>query len=233
VRRRASVHAFGVRYGIRAFSASRSRTGDGMRDSLAAMHPPEASMRTLVLFALAVALAGCQRHEPEPAANPAETTPGAQTPPPEATQPSTATPGGATNTSNANTPTPEPAVPTGSDLGVAESADHGKYVVDGTGKTVYMLDKDNATTSTCHDACATEWPPLLAKNGTPKAMDPSLDDGAISVIQRKDGTQQVAYGGHPLYHYAKDTAAGQLNGAGKRDEFGNWSLLGPEGQAAK
>jgi len=192
-------------------------------------------MRTLVLLALAVALAGCQRHESEPAANTAETTPGAQTPPPEATQPSTATPGGATNTSSANAPqpTPEPAVPTGSDLGVAESADHGKYVVDGTGKTVYMLDKDNATTSTCHDACATEWPPLLAQNGTPKAMDPSIDDGSITVIQRKDGTQQVAYDGHPLYHYSKDTAAGQLNGAGKSDEFGNWSLLTAEGQAAK
>jgi predicted lipoprotein with Yx(FWY)xxD motif len=223
--------AFGVRFGIRAFSASRSRIGDGMRDSLAAMHSSEASMRTLVLLALAVTLAGCQRHESEPAANTADTTPGAQTPPPEATQPATAAPGGATNTSSANAP--EPAVPTGSDLGTAESADHGKYVVDGTGKTVYMLDKDNATTSTCHDACATEWPPLLAQNGTPKAMDPSIDDGTISVIQRKDGTQQVAYGGHPLYHYSKDTAAGQLNGAGKNDEFGNWSLLGPDGKAAR
>jgi len=192
-------------------------------------------MRTLVLLALAVALAGCQRHEQEPAANAAETMPGAQTPPPEATQPAAASPGGATNTSNANAPqpTPEPAVPTGSDLGVGDSADHGKYVVDGTGKTVYMLDKDNATTSTCHDACETEWPPLLAQNGTPKAMDPSLDDADISVIQRKDGTQQVAYAGHPLYHYAKDLAAGQLNGAGKSDEFGNWSALSPDGQKTK
>lgn len=191
-------------------------------------------MRTLVLIAFAVALVGCQRHESaesnEPANN-AETTPGAQTPPPEATQPPTATPGGASNTSTANAGT-EPMVPTGSDLGVGQSADHGKYLVDGTGKTVYMLDKDNATTSTCQNACATEWPPLLAQNGTPKAMDPSMDDSAITVIQRNDGTQQVAYDGHPLYHYSKDTAAGQLNGAGKDDEFGHWSLLTPEGQPA-
>ena len=191
-------------------------------------------MRTFVLLALVVALAGCQRHESEPAANTAATTPGAQTPPPEATQPSTAAPGGS-NTSSANAPqaAPAPAVPTGSDLGVADSAEHGKYLVDGTGKTVYMLDKDNATTSTCHDACETEWPPLLAQNGTPKAMDPSLNDADVSVIQRKDGTQQVAYAGHPLYHYSKDLAAGQLNGAGKSDEFGNWSALTPGGQKAK
>lgn len=189
-------------------------------------------MRTLVLLALAVALVGCQRHESTESNNTAATTPGAQTPPPEATQPPTATPGGASNTSTANAQGTEPAVPTGSDLGVGESADHGKYVVDGTGKTVYMLDKDNATTSTCQNACATEWPPLLAQNGTPKAMDPAIDDSAITVMQRNDGTQQVAYGGHPLYHYSRDTAAGQLNGAGKDDEYGHWSLVTPEGQSA-
>lgn len=194
-------------------------------------------MRTAVLLAFAITLVGCQRHEPTDSSQPADTaatTPGAQTPPPEATQPPAAAPGGATNTSAANAPSQDmpPQAPTGSDLGVGQSADHGKYLVDGTGKTVYMLDKDNATTSTCHDACASEWPPLLAQNATPKTMDPSLDDSSISVIQRKDGTQQVAYQGHPLYHYSQDTAAGQLNGAGKSDQFGHWSLLTPEGQPA-
>jgi predicted lipoprotein with Yx(FWY)xxD motif len=193
-------------------------------------------MRTIALLAFAVVLAGCQRHEPTDSSQPANTaatTPGAQTPPPEATQPPTASPGGATNTSAANAPQDtQPQAPAGSDLGVGQSADHGKYLVDGTGKTVYMLDKDNATTSTCQNACATQWPPLLAQNGTPKGMDPSVDDSEISVIQRNDGTQQVAYAGHPLYHYSQDTAAGQLNGAGKEDEFGHWSLLTPEGKAA-
>ena len=185
-----------------------------------------------VMLAPAVVLVGCQRNEPAESgqpANTAATTPGAQTPPPEATQPPTAGPAAEDNTSAANMPAQ---APTGSDLGVAQSADHGKYVVDGTGKTVYMLDKDNATTSTCQEACATQWPPLLAQNGTPKAMDPALDDSAITVIQRKDGTQQVAYGGHPLYHYAQDTAAGQLNGAGKEDPYGHWAVVTPEGQAA-
>ena len=192
-------------------------------------------MRTAILLAFAVALVGCQRHqEPTDASQPASTaatTPGAQTPPPEATQPPTAGPGSEDNMSAANMPQPE--APQGFDIGVGQSAEHGRYLVDGTGKTVYMLDKDTATTSTCHDACATQWPPLLAQNGTPKGMDPSIDESAISVIQRKDGSQQVAYGGHPLYHYQQDTAAGQLNGAGKEDQFGHWSVLTPEGQPAK
>ncbi|HSR64057.1 MAG TPA: hypothetical protein VLM17_00410 [Xanthomonadaceae bacterium] len=187
---------------------------------------------TLALLAIAIGTAatGCKREAPaggnEPAATAtAATTPGAQAPPPAATQP----PASAENGMPSAAQSGMPATENGFDLDVAESADHGKYIVDGTGKTVYMLAKDNGTTSTCQNACATEWPPLLAQ-GEPKTMDPELSDGDIGVIQRGDGTQQVTFAGHPLYHYARDTAAGQLNGAGKHDEFGDWSLLSPEGK---
>ena len=181
-----------------------------------------------VAMALTLCTSACKREEPTDAGQPASTaatTPGAQTPPPEATQPSPAP----DNAPPAATQPDVPAVPNGFDLNVAQSAEHGAYLVDGTGKTVYMLAKDAGGTSTCQGACATQWPPLLAQ-GEPKGMDPSLNDGDIGVIQRGDGTQQVTYAGHPLYHYAMDTAAGQLNGAGKHDQFGNWSALSPEGQ---
>ncbi|MGN6513395.1 MAG: hypothetical protein ACTHKZ_07475 [Lysobacteraceae bacterium] len=188
-----------------------------------------------VALAIVLCAGGCKRGEPTDASQPADTaatTPGAQTPPPEATQP----PASATGSSGTNAGTPpsatEPGMPTppnGYDIGVAKSADHGEYLVDGTGKTVYMLARDSSTTSTCQGPCTTEWPPLLAQ-GEPKTMDPALSDGDVGVIQRGDGTQQVTFAGHPLYHYAKDTAAGQLNGAGKHDAYGDWSLLSPEGQ---
>lgn len=184
-----------------------------------------------VAITIAMSATACKRHEPTDASQPASATatvPGAQTPPPEATQPPTTPATRDRNVAPAATQPEQPAVPNGFDLGVAQSADHGKYLVDGTGKTVYMLARDSSTTSTCHEGCATEWPPLIAR-GQPKVMDPSLDDSAVGVIQRKDGSQQVTYGGHPLYHYTQDTAAGQLNGAGKHDEYGDWSLLTPEG----
>lgn len=182
---------------------------------------------TLLAAAMALALgaSGCKRGEPtdaSEAASTAATTPGAQTPPPEATQP----PASSTTMPPA---AGVPATANGFDLDVAQSKDHGQYLVDGTGKTVYMLAKDSATTTTCQGACATEWPPLLAQ-GEPKTMNPALSDGDVGVIQRGDGTQQVTFAGHPLYHYAKDTAAGQLNGAGQHDQFGDWSLLSPEGK---
>lgn len=191
-----------------------------------------AARPALLALAIVCVLGACNRDQPtdssQPAADTAATTPGAQTPPPEAINPPTVATD-ATNTPPAATQPGEPITPNGADLGLAESAEHGRYLVDATGKALYMLEQDSNGTSTCHDACATEWPPLLAQQGTPRTLDPSLDDGAVGVIQRKDGTQQVTFNGHPLYHFAQDTAAGQINGAGREDPFGEWYLLGPEG----
>jgi predicted lipoprotein with Yx(FWY)xxD motif len=36
--------------------------------------------------------------------------------------------------------------------------------------------------------------------------------GELTLITRDDGTKQVAYKGVPLYHFAQDTAAGDING---------------------
>jgi predicted lipoprotein with Yx(FWY)xxD motif len=119
---------------------------------------------------------------------------------------------------------------TGADLGVANSADHGKYLVDATGRTLYILQKDSTGASSCYDACSTQWPPLLAPKGKPKALDPSIQGNAIVNIQRTDGSVQVTYHGHPLYHYAQDQAAGQINGAGVKDQFGEWYLVTPAGE---
>lgn len=133
-------------------------------------------------------------------------------------------------------PTPPPAVPdqpnrTGADLGVAQSAQYGRYLVDATGKSLYLLEKDADGTSTCHDACARAWPPLLASQGMPKALDPSLAQASIGTTPRNDGTTQVTFNGHPLYHYAQDQAAGQVNGQGVSDEYGEWHLVTPQGGA--
>ena len=128
-------------------------------------------------------------------------------------------------------PTPSPSVPdqpnqTGADLGVSKSAQHGDYLVDATGKALYTLDKDGKDTSTCHDACARAWPPLLGSQGAPRALE-GVAQAKIGTFARRDGMVQVTYDGRPLYHFEGDRAAGQLNGHGKTDEFGNWQLAKP------
>ena len=62
--------------------------------------------------------------------------------------------------------------------------------------TLYVFDKDAAGSgkSVCNGPCATNWPPLMgatAPAGT-----------GYSVIQRDDGSSQIAYKGKPLYYWA-------------------------------
>jgi len=172
-------------------------------------------------LALIAGICGCKQYDsPTTQASPASN----------ASMPSTTT--GATGTPGPGAPSAVPDQPSqsGADLGVANSADYGKYLVDATGKSLYVLEKDSKGASSCYDACSTKWPPLLSPNGTPKALDPSIQANAIVNIQRTDGNVQVTYQGHPLYHYVEDASAGQLNGQGVKDQFGEWYLVTPEGK---
>jgi len=92
------------------------------------------------------------------------------------------------------------------------STTKGTYMTDIAGKTLYTFDNDNATpgASSCTGTCAANWPPYTV---APNADTSSLPSN-VTVITRPDGSSQYAYNGKPLYYYAKDTAAGQLNGDG-------------------
>jgi len=125
---------------------------------------------------------------------------------------------------------PEQPNTTGADVGVAQSAQYGAYLVDATGRALYVLDRDKQGESSCYDACAAAWPPLLASQGSPRALDPALNQNALTAIRRRDGDAQVTYHGHPLYHEAND-AIGQINGHGVSDDFGKWALVSPSGAA--
>jgi len=177
--------------------------------------------QVLIALALVAAMAGCKQYDsPTTQSSPASS----------ASAPSANT--GATGTPGPAAPNAVPDQPnqSGADLGVANSADYGKYLVDATGKSLYLLEKDSKGASSCYDACSTKWPPLLSPGGTPKALDPSIQANAIVNIQRTDGNVQVTYQGHPLYHYVEDTSAGQLNGQGVKDQFGEWYLVTPAGK---
>jgi predicted lipoprotein with Yx(FWY)xxD motif len=68
------------------------------------------------------------------------------------------------------------------------------------------MDKSN-----CYDQCAINWPPLLVAQGeTPTAGDGVT--GKLDVIDRTDGTKQVAYNGMPLYYWFKDVVPGDATG---------------------
>ena len=90
-----------------------------------------------------------------------------------------------------------------------------------------MLAADKMMASTCYGACASVWPPL-AVIGTPKA-GPGVQASLLGTTKRTNGSAEVTYNGHPLYHYAGDTPPGATNGQ-NIDEFGAlWHVLSANG----
>lgn len=87
------------------------------------------------------------------------------------------------------------------------AAGHGPLSAE-NGMTLYTFDNDSAGTSNCYDSCAVSWSPYLAAAGAAAPAD------GFSTVQRRDGTQQWAKDGAPLYFWAGDAAPGDTNGDG-------------------
>ncbi len=93
----------------------------------------------------------------------------------------------------------------------SENADLGTILTTFDGYTLYTFDNDTGGVSTCTDACASLWPPLVIP-GTPTAGEGV--SGTLDVVARDDGTTQVTYDGKPLYMYSGDPSPGDTNGDG-------------------
>jgi predicted lipoprotein with Yx(FWY)xxD motif len=104
---------------------------------------------------------------------------------------------------------------------VAQNAKLGNIFTDAKGMTVYAWTKDTANTSNCTGGCLAAWPPLVA-SGT--VTLPNGVAGTLGTITRSDGTVQVTYNTMPLYHFAKDKAAGDTTGQGVG---GVWFVVPP------
>jgi predicted lipoprotein with Yx(FWY)xxD motif len=104
----------------------------------------------------------------------------------------------------------------------------GKILVNSKGRTLYMFQADQGTTSACNDACAVNWPPL--ENAAPKAGK-AAKSSLLTTSTRADGKTQVVYNGHPLYTFQADTKAGNTNGQGVNAFGGLWYATSPAGNA--
>jgi predicted lipoprotein with Yx(FWY)xxD motif len=89
---------------------------------------------------------------------------------------------------------------------------------------VYTLSGDHAgwsawgRRSACHGECAVFWPPVLT-SGWPEA-GPGVDQRAIGIIVRRNGSEQVTYHGRPLYFFNKDAYFGGASPVGTQGIYG-------------
>jgi predicted lipoprotein with Yx(FWY)xxD motif len=111
----------------------------------------------------------------------------------------------------------------------ATSTSLGMILVDGSGRTLYLFEKDQPNQSACAGACAAAWP-VDQTSGTPKAGS-GVTASMLGTITRSDNTTQVTYNKHPLYYFQGDSGTGQHNGQGV-DAFGaKWYVVTPAGGA--
>ena len=135
-------------------------------------------------------------------------------------------------TSPPATSTPATAAPTGAGAGAGGATVNatsvgsaGTILVDGaSGKTLYVFAKDtkDSGTSACTGACIAKWPALTVAAGGAPTGGSGVTGKLATITRPDDGTLQVTYNGLPLYFFANDKAAGDLNGV-----YENWMTVAP------
>jgi predicted lipoprotein with Yx(FWY)xxD motif len=132
-------------------------------------------------------------------------------------------------TQSAASPSPSQAVAAGTTIAVASNSKLGQILVDGKGVTLYLFVADTGTSSTCYNACAQIWPPVLT-TGAPQAGT-GASASLLGTTTRTDGKTEVIYAGHPLYYFVQDKQPGDATGQGVNGFGGLWWVLSPSGAA--
>jgi len=100
----------------------------------------------------------------------------------------------------------------------AKSTKLGKTILVGmNGHTLYSLSAEKKGKFICtNKTCLAFWHPLVVRKGVKPAGVRGL-----ATIKRPDGRRQVTFRGGPLYFFAQDKKAGDVNGEGFKD-IGVW-----------
>jgi predicted lipoprotein with Yx(FWY)xxD motif len=105
----------------------------------------------------------------------------------------------------------------------------GMILVSSKGRTLYLFVKDKNGKSACTTSCAKYWPPLLSQ-AKPTA-GPGIKASLVGTTTRSNGTRQVTYNKHPLYTFALDKQAGQVNGEASSNFGAKWYAVSASGTA--
>lgn len=143
--------------------------------------------------------------------------------------------GGSSPSTSASSPSPSPAAsPSAAAAGTTvATANNSKIaqqiLVDGKGMTLYLFVADTSTSSTCYNACAQIWPPLLTTGAA--VAGSGAQSSLLGTTTRTDGKVEVTYGGHPLYYFIQDKQPGDVTGQGVNGFGGLWWVVSPAGAA--
>jgi len=120
----------------------------------------------------------------------------------------------------------------GSTVETVQNAKFGTMLVAANGRTLYRYTIDGKHVNRCsrNAQCNEYWPALLVKPGAKVTGAGGVNAALLGTIKAAHGMRQVTYAGWPLYYFAGDKAAGQVNGQG----FGQqWYVVNTKGALVK
>ena len=105
----------------------------------------------------------------------------------------------------------------------------GMVLVSQNGMTLYSPDQEANGHILCTSSCTHFWQPLLlSKGANSPAKGPGVP-GKLAVVDRPNGTKQVAFDGKPLYTFVEDGSPGDTKGNNFQDDFGghrfSWQVV--------
>ena len=121
-------------------------------------------------------------------------------------------------------------------IGSASVPGFGTVLVNGSGRTLYMLTSEQGGKLTCTDGngCTQIWPDNeLPKGATAATAGSGIQASLLGTVKDASGSLYVTYGGWPLYTFSGDSGPGQAKGEGITSFGGTWYVLGTNGQPVK
>ena len=139
--------------------------------------------------------------------------------------------GTGSGSNSGSTASSQAAAPT---ISTAAVAGFGTVLVNGDGRTLYLLTSEKGGKITCTDdnGCTKIWPDTELPSGVTAAKAGSgLQMSLLGTVRDAKGSLYVTYGGWPLYTYSGDSGPGEANGEGITSFGGTWYLISAAGQA--
>lgn len=108
----------------------------------------------------------------------------------------------------------------------------GTVLVDGQGRTLYLLtsEKGGKVTCTPSNGCTKFWPEITLPKGTTAATaGTGVQSSLLGTVKDASGNLEVTYNGWPVYTFVGDSGPGVAHGQGQVSFGGTWYALNASG----
>jgi predicted lipoprotein with Yx(FWY)xxD motif len=139
--------------------------------------------------------------------------------------------GGSNKATTSTSSSGSPANP-GTKFSVASVSGVGSVVVDGKGRTVYILTSGSTKNVPCTEdnGCTELWPELPLPDGVSAAKaGTGIKASLLGTKKSSDGETYPTYNGWLMYEYTGDSGHGQAKGQGIKSFGGTWYVVNASG----